>query len=53
MAISLLFLVHLRGFFNDPSITLRDILECYYYYTQDSMIDEVMQVSTDNPFEAL
>ena len=41
--IKLLFLVHLRGFFNDPSLTLRDILKCYY--TQDSMIDEVMQVS--------
>ena len=38
--IKLLFLVHLRGFFNDANITLRDILKLYY--SEESIIDTII-----------
>ena len=45
--VELLFLVHLRGFFNDPGITLREIIQ--RYYTQGSgYIDEVMKYAEDH-----
>ena len=37
--IKLLLLVHLRGFFNNHSITLRDIVQLYY--TEEAMVDVV------------
>ena len=45
----LLFLVHLRGFFNDSNIELRDIVQ--QYYTQDAgklMIEEILKYSVDH-----
>ena len=45
--VRLLFLVHLRGFFNDPGITLRDIVQCYYTNECKHMVDEIMQLSVD------
>ena len=51
--IKLLFLVHLRGFFNDPSITLRDILSCYYAQESKHMVDEIMKFSMDHNGEGL
>ena len=45
--VRLLFLVHLRGFFNDPGITLRDIVQCYYTNECKHMVDEIMQISVD------
>ena len=42
--VKLLFLVHLRGFFNDPNIKLQDIIKCYY--TEASMVEEVMQYAS-------
>ena len=46
--IKLLFLVHLRGFFNNPSITLRDILSCYYTQESKHMVDQIIQFSVDH-----
>ena len=39
--VRLLFLVHLRGFFNNPSIGLRDIVSCYY--EGNAEIEEIME----------
>ena len=44
--IKLLFLVHLRGFFNDQNIKLSDIVKLYY--TQKSMIETVMQEAEES-----
>ena len=50
--VELLFLVHLRGFFNDPDISLRKIIQCYY--TQGSVyIDEIVKFAQDHSGEGL
>ena len=49
--IKLLFLVHLRGFFNDPCITLRDIIKLYY--TGESMADGITCEAEENGGEGL
>ena len=46
--IKYLFLVHLRGFFNRPSVTLREILQCYYAQEYEHMVDEIMKFSVDH-----
>ena len=40
--IKLLFLVHLRGFFNNPHIKLCDIVR--QYYLQDNMVKEILEM---------
>ena len=40
--IKLLFLVHLRGFFNNPHIKLCDIVQ--QYYLQDDMVKEILKM---------
>ena len=40
--IKLLFLVHLRGFFNNPHIKLCDIVQ--KYYLQDDMVKEILKM---------
>ena len=48
----LLFLVHLRAFSNDPDITLRKIVQCYY--TQGSTyVDDVLRFAEDHCGEGL
>ena len=49
--IELLFLVHLRGFFNDCNITLRRIL-CLYY-TNESMVDVIIREAEKRSGEGL
>ena len=49
--IKLLFLVHLRGFFNDANITLRDILKLYY--SEESKIDTIIHEAEANSGEGL
>ena len=49
--IKYLFLVHLRGFFNRPSVTLHEILQCYY--VEEYMIDEVVKFSVDHNGEGI
>ena len=49
--IKLLFLVHLRGFFNNPHITLRDIIKLYY--TDESMVDVITHEAEENSGEGL
>ena len=52
--IKLVFLVHLRGFFNDSNIELRDIVQ--QYYTQDAgkhMVEEIIKYSVDHNGEGL
>ena len=49
--IKLLFLVHLRGFFNDANITLRDILKLYY--SEESKIDAIIHEAEANSGEGL
>ena len=51
--IKYLFLVHLRGFFNRPSVTLREILQCYYAQEYEHMVDEVVKFSGDHNGEGL
>ena len=51
--IKFLFLVHLRGFFNRPSVTLREILQCYYAQEYEHMIDEVVKFSVDHNGEGI
>ena len=41
--VRLLFLVHLRGFFSDPNIKLRNILECCYRSETSSAIKDIMK----------
>ena len=43
--IRLVFLVHLRGFFNNPDIMLRDIVQQYYMQESKHMVDEVIKYS--------
>ena len=50
-SIKLLFLVHLRGFFNDPDITLRTILN--KYYAQELQVGQIEQLSVDGNGEGL
>ena len=49
--IKLLFLVHLRGFFNDANITLRDILKLYY--SEESKVDAIIHEAEANSGEGL
>ena len=49
--IQLLFLVHLRGFFNDPHITLRDIVKLYY--ADESTVDTITREAEENSGEGL
>ena len=49
--IQLLFLVHLRGFFNDPKITLRDIVSLYY--TDASTVDTITREAEESSGEGL
>ena len=49
--IKLLFLVHLRVFFNDANITLRDILKLYY--SEESKIDTIIHEAEANSGEGL
>ena len=51
--IKYLFLVHLRGFFNRPSVKLREILECYYTQEYEHMVDEVVKFSGDHNGEGI
>ena len=47
-SVELLFLVHLRGFFNDPKISLRKIIQCYY-----KRHDEIEKSAEDRSGEGL
>ena len=47
----LLFLVHLRGFFNDSNIGLRDIVQ--QYYTQEGLVEEILENSAYSNGEGL
>ena len=51
--IKYLFLVHLRGFFNKPSVTLREIFECYYAQEYEHMVDEVVKFCGDHNGEGI
>ena len=46
--IKLVFLVHLRGFFNKPDIKLCDIVQQYYMQESKHMVDEVIKYSEDH-----
>ena len=46
--IRLVFLVHLRGFLNNPDIMLRDIVKRYYIPESTHMVDEVIKYSGDH-----
>ena len=46
--IRLVFLVHLRGFFSNPDIMLRDIVQQYYMQESKHMVDEVIKYSEDH-----
>ena len=49
--IKLLFLVHLRGLFNDPHITLRDIIRLYY--ADESTVDTITREAEESSGEGL
>ena len=49
--IELLFLVHLRGLFNDPHITLRDIITLYY--ADESTVDALTRKAEESSGEGL
>ena len=49
--IELLFLVHLRGLFNDPHITLRDIIQLYY--SNESTVDTITREAEESSGEGL
>ena len=49
--IQLLFLVHLRGLFNDPHITLRDIVKLYY--ADESTVDTITREAEESSGEDL
>ena len=51
--IRLVFLVHLRGFFNNPNIMLRDIVQQYYMQESKHMVDEVIKYSEIHNGEGL
>ena len=44
----IVFLVHLRGFFNNPDIKLRDIVQQYYMQDSKHMVDEIVKYSEDH-----
>ena len=50
-SIRLLFLVHLRGFFNDPDIQLTDILK--RYYKNESSVSSIISHAESNSGEGL
>ena len=52
-SIKLLLLVHLRGFFNDPDITLRTILNNYYPQELQVYIGQIEQLTVDGNGEGL
>ena len=45
--IKLVFLVHLRGFFNDSKIELRDIVQKYYTQEGKHMVEQILDYSVD------
>ena len=49
----LVFLVHLRGFFNNSDVMLRDIVQQYYMQEATYMVDEVIKYSVDHNGEGL
>ena len=50
---NLLFLVHLRGFFNDSKIGLRDIVQKYYTQEGKHMVEQILEYSVDHNGEGL
>ena len=53
MNIKLVFLVHLRGFFNDSKIGLRDIVQKYYTQEGKHMVEQILEYSVDHNGEGL
>ena len=51
--IKLVFLVHLRGFFNNPDIRLCDIVQQYYMQESKHMVDEIVKYSEVHNGEGL
>ena len=51
--IKLVFLVHLRGFFNNPDITLCDIIQQYYMQESKHMVNEIVKYSEVHNGEGL
>ena len=51
--IKLVFLVHLRGFFNNPDITLQDIVQQYYMQESKHMVDDIVKYSEVHNGEGL
>ena len=51
--IKLVFLVHLRGFFNDSKIGLRDIVQQYYTLEGKHMVEQILECSVDYNGEGL
>ena len=51
--IKLVFLVHLRGFFNDSKIGLRDIVQQYYTHEGKHMVEHILEYSVDRNGEGL
>ena len=49
----LVFLVHLRGFFNNSDVMLRDIVQQYYMQEAAHMVDAVIKCSVDHNGEGL
>ena len=53
LQLKLLFLVHLRGFFNDSKIGLRDIVQQYYTQEGKHMVEEILENSVNSNGEGL
>ena len=51
-SVELLFLVHLRAFFNDPDISLRIIIQ-HYYAKGSGHVDEIVKFAEDHSGEGL
>ena len=51
--IKLVFLVHLRGFFNDSKIGLRDIVQNYYTQESKDIVEQILKYSVDHNGEGL
>ena len=51
--IKLVFLVHLRAFFNDSKIGLRDIVQKYYTLEGKHMVEQILEFSVDHNGEGL
>ena len=51
--IKLVFLVHLRGFFNDSKIGLRDIVQNYYTREGKDIVEQILKYSVDHNGEGL